>query len=67
MEKRLVNPGRMSASASPSRRSSFIGEGDGENGGRGDVFGGDQVRDAMRNDARFSAAGAGQDQERTFS
>ena len=32
----------------------------------GHVFGGDDMRDAVRDDARLAAAGAGQDQQRTF-
>ena len=94
-----MKPGRMDASASPSRRSrrtqnewkveisggarrfmsfeqrsharahfagGFIREGDGQNGRRRHVIRADQMRDAMRDDARLAAARAGQDQHRAF-
>ncbi len=44
----------------------FIGERDGEDGRRRHAAFGDNVRDAMRDDARFAAARAGQNQQRTF-
>ena len=44
----------------------FVGERHRQNRvGRNTMFV-DQVRDAMRDDARFAAAGAGEDQQRTF-
>ena len=46
--------------------SGFIGESDGEYGERGNFVSGDNVRDAMSDDARFAAAGAGEDQEGSF-
>ena len=45
----------------------LVGEGDGQNGGRGNVLRRDDVRDAVRDDAGLAAARAGQDQQRTFS
>ena len=44
----------------------FVGERDGQDGGRRHVPRGDQVRDAVRDDAGLAAARAGQDQQRTF-
>ena len=44
----------------------FIGESDGENRRRRHVALGDDVRDAMSDDASFSAARTGQDQQRAF-
>ena len=44
----------------------FISEGDGQNGRPGHAMILDEVRDAMRDHASFSAAGAGKQQQRTF-
>ena len=44
----------------------FVGESHGQNGRPGYVLRLDQVRDAMRDDARLAAAGAGKQQQRTF-
>ena len=46
--------------------SGFVGKRDRQNGGPGYVMRFNQVRDAMRDDARLAAAGAGEQQERTF-
>ena len=44
----------------------LVGESDGQNGRRRHVPRGNDVRDAVRDDAGLPAARAGQDQERTF-
>ena len=44
----------------------FVGEGDSQDRRRRHSLRGDQMRDAMRNDARFAATCPGQDQERPF-
>ena len=44
----------------------LVRKGDGENGRSRNVTLADKVRNAMRNHASFSAAGACQDQQRTF-
>jgi len=101
MENRRVNPGRICAMGSPSRRRSRtqkewkvdrFGDDDrfspsskdrharahftssaallvnvnGENRRWRDAMAADEMSDAVRNDARFAASGAGQDQQRTF-
>ena len=47
-------------------RRGFIGERDGQNGGRGHMFRGDQMGDAMRDDLGFTAARAREDQDRSI-
>ena len=44
----------------------LVGEGNGQDRRSGHTFGGDEVSDAMRNDAGFTAACAGKDEERAF-
>jgi hypothetical protein len=44
----------------------FVGKRDREDSRRGDVFRADQVRNPMRDDARFAATRAGQNQHRAF-
>ena len=44
----------------------FVRKGDGQDGGSGHVMVLDQMRDSMRNDASFSTACAGEQQQRSF-
>ena len=44
----------------------LVGERDRQDGGRRDAMAADEMRDAVRDDARLAASGAGQDQQRTF-
>jgi hypothetical protein len=46
--------------------SGFVGEGNSQNAGSGDAMRFDEMGDAVRDDARFAASGAREQQERSF-
>ena len=57
---------QQSLHALPHLLGGFVGEGDREDVPRRHAFFGDQVGDAMSDDARLAGAGAGENQQRAF-